>query len=61
MPEEQQPNPLQQRIEHDVRVLIGDLQMQLVVMRALLDQQKEGQVPAPEIKPNGGTRPTVAP
>ena len=49
---EQQPNPTQERVERDVRLLIGDLHMQLIVMRAMLEQQQQGQV----AKPNGGFR-----
>lgn len=59
--QQQQPNPLQERIERDVRMLIGDLQMQLIVTRALLEQsqqaiqQQQARPPAP--KPNGSAQP----
>lgn len=59
MPEEQ--NPVGQRVEQSVRMLIGDLQMQILVLRAMLDiaqNSSQQQPPAPEARTNG-TRPST--
>jgi hypothetical protein len=58
MPEEL--NPLNQKVEHSVRMLIGDLQMQIIVLRAMLENAQSGQEqqPAvPEVRTNGARPP----
>lgn len=61
MPEQQQQqNPAQERIERDVRMLIGDLQMQIIVLRSLLEQAQQAaqqQTLSPAQKPNGSQQP----
>lgn len=59
---EDQQLQLSQRIERDVRMLIGDQQMQILVLRALMDQagiQQPGMQPIPPEQPraNGGSPP----
>jgi len=36
-------NPINEKVERDVRMLIGDLQMQIIVLRSLLEQATVGQ------------------
>ena len=57
-----QSEQLSQRIEKDVRTLIGDLHMQVLVLRAMLEmnQQQQQSMPAPEIKTNGTRQPREA-
>ena len=57
-----QSEQLSQRIEKDVRTLIGDLHMQVLVLRAMLElnQQQQQQMPQPEIKTNGTRQPREA-
>jgi hypothetical protein len=61
MEEQTQQQQLSQRIERDVRLLIGDQQMQILVLRALMDQagiQQPGMQPMPEQpRTNGATPP----
>jgi len=55
-----QSEQLSQRIEKEVRMLIGDLQMQILVLRNMLELQQQTQTqasPPPEIKPNGSRPP----
>ena len=61
---EDQATQLSQRVERDVRMLIGDLHMQLIVQRALLEmsgvqapQQQQQPAPGPETRTNGATPP----
>ena len=60
MPEQLSPQQqLQQAIEKDVRFLIGDLQMQVIILRNMMDMsQTAQQAPPPEPpmreKMNGG-------
>lgn len=54
---EQQQNPISERVERDVRLLIGDLQIQLIIMKNTLDLTKEV-MSAGQVKPNGDANAT---
>jgi hypothetical protein len=57
MPEEPPiPSPLNQGVERDVRLLIGDLHMQLIVLRNMLNlaQNPPAEPLQPEVRINGG-------
>lgn len=61
MPEQ---NPLSERIERDVRTLIGDLQMQIIVLRSMLDMQRaqaQAQEQPQQPRANGDAREHPAP
>ena len=57
----------QELIEQNVRMLLGDLQLQLIVARARIAELEQGSVPDPEARKDGtdyrvngsGARPTV--
>lgn len=61
MVEDQQAQSAQlsQRIEKDVRMLIGDLQMQILVLRGMLElsQGASPKTSQPEVRTNGATPP----
>jgi hypothetical protein len=42
---------LSQQVERDVRQLIGDLQMQIIVLRTMLDQSQQPTDPKPHPAP----------
>ena len=60
-----QSEQLSQRIEKDVRTLIGDLHMQVLVMRNMMEMQQQAQMqasspspmPTPEEPKVNGSRP----
>lgn len=49
----EQQNPIGERVERDVRLLIGDLQIQLIIMKNTLDLTKEA-MSVNQAKSNGG-------
>lgn len=57
-PQQQQLDPMSQAVEREVRMLIGDLHMQIIVLRCLRQVQQQQQEEAAPAKPNG-SRPTV--
>jgi hypothetical protein len=62
MPEQQISQQLSQLIERDVRQTIGDLQMQVIILKNMLDMQgqpKPGQ-PQPNPTPQPGPDPQPA-
>jgi hypothetical protein len=38
-----QNNPVNQRVERDVRILIGDLHIQILMLRAMVENQQQPQ------------------
>lgn len=51
MDEDSRSSQINQRVERDVRLLIGDQQMQIIALRAMVEvigQQKEQPAPSPE-------------
>jgi len=48
------------RVEREVRMLIGDLQMQVIVLRQMLELAQSGQQPQPQPQP-GQQPPPIPP
>jgi len=58
MVDQNQAQQLSQQVEASVRTLIGDLQMQIIVLRSMLEMAQQPQSPAPKPKENPHPTPT---